>query len=530
MSAGSRETILIVEDDPGVAELQRRSLKRAGYDVVTAATADEALARVADGGIRLVLLDYRLPGGITGLDVHRQLKEEAHRLPVILVTAFSDEATVIEALRAGVRDFVSKSPAYLDFLPEAVERVLQQVRTEESLEVVRQELLQAQKLEAVGRLAGGIAHDFNNMLHVILGYSDAILDCLDASSPLRADAEEIRMAANRSAALTRQLLAFSRQQPADPQVIDLNATVSDLQKMLGRLIGADVEFVSRLEADPACVVADVGQIEQVVMNLVVNSRDAMPDGGRLIVTTGNLDAPAGSSRHRADLTAGSYVTLSVEDTGCGMDAATQARIFEPFFTTKAVGQGTGLGLATVYGIVRQSGGQIAVDSQPGRGARFIIYLPEAQAECSSTPTDTDCHPAARGSEVILVVEDQDAVRALVRRVLKQHGYVVLEARNSAEVPGVLPVGVTVDLLLADIVLAGQSGPELAEALQRTYTDLKVLLMSGYDGECVSNHGIHASGAALLHKPFSAGKLLENVRAILDGTSSATSEPCWSAES
>ncbi|HUG91820.1 MAG TPA: response regulator [Planctomycetaceae bacterium] len=392
MSFPIRETVLIVEDDPGVAELQRRRLKRAGYEVVLAASADEALNAAAADNVQLAVLDYRLPGQTTGLDLHRWFQSAGYDLPVILVTGFSDEATAIAALRAGVRDFVTKSPAYLDYLPEAVERVLKQVRTEASLEALRQQLVQSQKLEAVGRLAGGVAHDFNNMLTVILGYSEAILDQLDADHPLRADVEEIQQAATRSAGLTRQLLAFSRQQVSHPEVADLNTIVSNLQKMLQRLIGADVELVTRLEPQPAEVLVDIGQIEQVLMNLAVNARDAMPDGGRLVIETANLSVGAGGAfpaRH-AELPRGSYVALTVTDTGCGMDPQTQARIFEPFFTTKPVGQGTGLGLATVYGIVLQSGGMIFVDTEPGQGSTFSIYLPAAWTEQHQDEMTASC--------------------------------------------------------------------------------------------------------------------------------------------
>ena len=380
---------------------------------------------------------------------------------------------------------------------------------------LEEQFRQAQKMEAVGRLAAGVAHDFNNLLTIINGYSELMIERLPAQDAMRASATEIRDAGLRAAGLTRQLLAFSRQQVFTPQVLDLNTVVGNLQKMLGRLVGEDIEmtFIQGEALSP--VRADPGQIEQVVMNLVVNSRDAMPKGGKLTIETRNAEVDKTIARSHYPMPAGSYVMLAVTDTGCGMDKTIQSRIFEPFFTTKDRDKGTGLGLATVYGIVKQSGGFIWVYSEPGHGATFKIYMPVVE-EVSRTSGIEEAAARAVGSETVLLSEDDDKVRSLARIVLETRGYKVLETRNGQEA---LLLGGEykrpIHLLLTDVVMPGTGGRELGERLATIHRETKILYMSGYTDDTVVRHGMLESGAAFLQKPFTPEALAQKVREVLD---------------
>jgi two-component system, cell cycle sensor histidine kinase and response regulator CckA len=741
MGGKAHPTVLVVEDDEGIAELERGRLEDAGYRVAVAGTAEAAFAALSTRPVDLVLLDYRLPGGRDGLDFYARLKAAGLDPPVILVTGFIDEATVIRALRAGVRDFVTKSAEYLDYLPEAVGRVLAQVGTERQLaesearlagvitsaqdailvaeadfsislfnpaaermfrcpaaeavgrsldrfipptlpagaagpgspslvgtrdrgvradgeefpleasvarteaggkrfytivardvtdrkqmeEALRRseerhrsfvettnewvwvcdlsgrmrynnpaladilgygpgeldgantldllhpddrplaekllargaadrrgwsgvvfrfrhrdgtyrhlesnavptvdpggrvtgfqgadrditerrrledQLRQAQKMEAIGRLAGGVAHDFNNLLTVINGFSEMLLGDPGLSPNGRELVAEIARAGDQAAALTRQLLAFSRKQVLAPKVLDLNALVREMERMLARLIGADVQLASSLDPDLGRVRADPGQLEQVLLNLAVNARDAMPRGGRLAIETRNGGGPAGN-----------VVVLEVADTGTGMDAETRARIFEPFFTTKEPGKGTGLGLAVVHGIVTQSGGQIEVESAPGRGTRFRIELPRVAGDPSTSTVGPVDLPA--GTETLLLVEDEPAVRALDRRVLSNCGYTVLEAKDGRDALRVAAEHAgRIDVLVSDVVMPHLGGRQLAERLMAARPGIKVLFVSGYTDDAVVRHGVGAE-FAFLPKPFSPARLARKVREVLD---------------
>jgi two-component system, cell cycle sensor histidine kinase and response regulator CckA len=375
---------------------------------------------------------------------------------------------------------------------------------------------QAQKMEAVGRLAGGIAHDFNNLLTVILGYCELTFGSLYSEDPLRGMIQEIKKAAERAELLTRRLLAFSRKQILQPDVLDLNALLADTRTMLGRLIGEDVEIVFALAPDLWRVKADRGQLEQVVMNLAINARDAMPTGGKLRIETANVTLDEMYISSYSDAHLGDHVVLSVTDTGCGMDAAIQARIFEPFFTTKGPEHGTGLGLATVYGIVKQSGGHIEVHSQPDCGATFKIYLPRESGaplfrKSLSTPDDSK-----GGSETVLIAEDEDAVRVLTRLALQREGYHVLEARHGREALDMAEQydGV-IHLLLTDLVMPNLSGRQLAEHLQNVRPGIKVLYVSGYMDDAIIRHGLLTANTSFLQKPFSPDVLAQKVREVLD---------------
>jgi PAS domain S-box-containing protein len=380
---------------------------------------------------------------------------------------------------------------------------------------LEEQLRQSQKMEAIGTLAGGIAHDFNNLLTPILGYSELLLGAMEADSPLRIDVAEIKRAGERAASLTRQLLAFSRKQLVELKVLDLNAIMADIGTMHRRLVGEDIEFVTLTDPLLGHVKADRGQIEQILMNLVVNARDAMPRGGKLTIESRNVDLEYRYARENFQIEPGPYVMLAVSDTGTGMDAETRARIFEPFFTTKEKGRGTGLGLSTVYGIVKQSGGYIWVDSEVGLGASIKIHLPRVDQEVSRIQS-TDSPPLLSGKETILLVEDEEAVRRLTRIVLSRHGYTVLEACNGEEAMHIAAKGdEVIDLVLTDGVMPGMTVGDLVAGIRSTRPRATILLMSGYTGEAIIRRGILESDIPFLEKPFTSTALLRKVREVLD---------------
>jgi len=375
------------------------------------------------------------------------------------------------------------------------------------------QLRQSQKMDAVGQLAGGIAHDFNNVLTAILGYGSLVAARLASDASGREEVEEILRAAGRAAALTRQLLAFSRRQVLEPVVLSLNDLIRNLEKMLGRLIGEHLSLVTRLDPSLGNVLADAGQIEQVIMNLVVNARDAMPQGGLLTIETANSDLDEACAQLHASLP-GRYVMMAVSDTGVGMDAETQARIFEPFFTTKEKGKGTGLGLSTAYGIVKQSGGSIWVDSEPRKGTTFRVYLP--RVDKSPRPA-SKIWPAvaAGGHETILVVEDEAAIRSLTRQILEKYGYRVLDAPNGSEAEKLVTGNSEkIDVLLTDLVMPDMPGTELATRLCAKRPGLRVVLMSGYTDDAVVRNGLLESERAFLQKPFTPAMLVRKIRDVL----------------
>jgi two-component system, cell cycle sensor histidine kinase and response regulator CckA len=759
MVAKHRERILVVEDDEGVASLERRHLERAGYEVCLAGTAQEALNHLGQLRVDLIVLDYRLPGNLDGLAFYNQVKAAGYDLPVILVTAFSTEATVIQALRLGVRDFVSKSLEYLDYLPEAVDRVLKQVRTEHQLAesearlasiigsakdaiiVVTQErkitlfntaaermfrcsaaaalhqplsrfipnqvavrnpedsdpalgsvthqirsgttgrradgevfpleasvsraklgdrkfytvivrdiserkllesrleeqaalldeardaimvhdledrilfwsrgaerlygwkraealranakglleptpslereeahrvvletgdwsgelrqvnsqgqevivesrqallrdergqpkakliintnvtekkklevqFLHAQRMEGIGVLAGGIAHDFNNLLTIINGYSEILLNGLPPEDPSRQLLTEICRAGERAAGLTRQLLTFSRRQILKPQILDLNNLVGETKRMLSRLIGEDIILETALAPELGRIKADPGQVEQAIMNLVVNARDAMPKGGRLTIETSNLELDEHYARTHTDVAPGDYVMLAVSDTGFGMDPAVKSQIFEPFFTTKEVGKGTGLGLATVYGIVKQSGGNIEVYSEKNVGTTFKLYFPRVQDTEPAEIRAAEPFRIPKGTETVLLAEDEDGVRLMVRLALESNGYTVLEAQDGDKAFDICrDYPRKIDLLVTDVVMPSMGGRQLADQLHALHPALKVLYLSGYTDDAVIRHGVLDAEMAFLQKPFTPTALAKKVREVLDSVAS-----------
>jgi two-component system, cell cycle sensor histidine kinase and response regulator CckA len=385
------------------------------------------------------------------------------------------------------------------------------------IKLTEQQLLQAQKMEAVGRLAGGIAHDFNNLLTAINGYAELVVNSLGPDHPATPDVQQIHSAGRSAETLTRQLLAFSRRQILQPQIIDLNRVVQRAESLLRRVIGEDITLLVKLTTPLARVNADPGQIEQVIMNLVVNARDALKDGGALTIETANVTLDKKYAARHPGATAGPHVMVAVSDTGTGMDEATQKRLFEPFFTTKELGKGTGLGLAMVYGIVKQSRGSIWVYSEPGHGSTFKMYLPVVQADTVERAPAVDAVPATlSGTETVLVVEDQAEARSVMREILSRRGYIVIEAISGSDAvmksrqhPG------AIDLLLTDVVMPGLSGRGVADILQAERPNLRVIYMSGYTDEAIVHHGILDSGLAFIQKPFTADAFLRKIRQVLD---------------
>ncbi|MEP6835668.1 MAG: response regulator, partial [Gemmatimonas sp.] len=378
------------------------------------------------------------------------------------------------------------------------------------------QLRQSQKMEAFGQLAGGVAHDFNNLLTIIIGCSDMLLPGLQRSDPAHELVTDIRTAGDRAAALTRQLLAFSRRQLLEPKIVNLNETVAEVEKMLRRLIGEDVILASNLDHSLQPVRVDPGQIEQVLVNLAVNARDAMPAGGQLTIETRNVVWTEEYCRIHLGYMPGRYVMISMTDTGVGMTPDVKRRVFEPFFTTKGPGKGTGLGLATVFGIVRQSGGQVNVYSEVNVGTSLQVYLPAFEQTGEPLPTRENLDAMRMGSEMVLLVEDEEAVRKIAKLALESHGYTVVEASSGADALSFAEnFPKPIDLVISDVVMPGMSGRQFAEALRLQRPDFRLLFISGYTDDAVVRHGIVKANEAFLQKPFSPNTLARKVREVLD---------------
>jgi signal transduction histidine kinase/CheY-like chemotaxis protein len=427
-------------------------------------------------------------------------------IPIVL----PDGERVFDLTATPISDRRGKSLGRLVLLHDITERR----RAEDALRRSEEALQHAQKMEAVGRLAGGIAHDFNNLLTVITGYCDVILEKIPEKNPLRGDIGEIRLASERAAALTGQLLAFSRMQVLQPRVLDLNELVENTKRIFGRLIGENIRLEMGLSPNAGNIRADQGQIEQVIMNLVVNARDAMPSGGTLALSTSRCTRDDASPGDDLGACPGDFVLLTVGDTGRGMDKAVVSRIFEPFFTTKEIGKGTGLGLSTAYGIVKQSGGWIECWSEPGRGTRFSIFLPRVEEKADSAGGPVNGSRPGCGEETILLVEDERAVRSLARIVLEKNGYTVIEAESGEKALDLLGT-LEVDLLISDVVMPGMSGRELARHVRERKPDIRIVFVSGYDVEAVLQRGPLEGNAGYIQKPFDSLALLRAVRETLD---------------
>ena len=520
--AKERLRLVLIEDVQDDADLLLHELRRGGFDV-TAKRVDnrEALESVlAEGEWDLVVSDHGLPQ-FSAPEALRLVRARAPDLPFIIVSGSIGEELAVASLKAGASDYLVKgqlarlAPAVRRELADAEQR-RQRAQTEETLRQTEQQLRQAQKMEAVGRLAGGIAHDFNNLLTAILGYSELVLQEMPSDAAGRADIDEIKKAGDRAAALTRQLLAFSRQQVLEPRVADFNEIVTNVEKLLRRMIGADVELVTELDPAIGHVRIDPGQMEQMLMNLVVNARDAMPDGGRLGIRTSER---VFTQPHRGDgatMDPGRYLLVTVSDTGTGMTPDIVKQIFDPFFTTKGVGEGTGLGLSTVYGIVKQSSGYIFVDSGPGRGTVFEIYLPCVDEPVDALKPGTSALQSVAGSETILLVDDDAGIRDLVRRALTKGGYHVLTAPDGIEALAAAKAHAgSIHLLITDLVMPRMGGPELVAQLSAARPELAVLYISGYTDRRQWRLEAPQVGRAYLQKPFTPSVMLRKVRDVLD---------------
>jgi two-component system, cell cycle sensor histidine kinase and response regulator CckA len=453
----------------------------------------------AELGLRAV--DQMQASGVAPAWEMETFRRDGSRVPIVVGSAMLEYPKCI---------------AFTADLTERKQAEAGRTRAEAALRQSEEQLRQAQKMEAVGRLAGGVAHDFNNVLSVILSYTDLMLLDLKSGDPLREDAGEVHKAATRAAGLTRQLLLFSRQQVVEPKVIDLHDVLKSMDTMLQRILGEDVELVSLPPKAAGRVKVDPSHIEQVILNLVVNARDAMPTGGQLTIEIENVVLDDAYALGHLPARSGPYVMLTVSDTGSGMDRETQKRIFEPFFTTKEVGKGTGLGLSTVFGIVQQSGGSIWVYSELGKGTTFKIYLPRVDEEVD-VPTPQVMPETLNGTETILLVEDEEQVRAIAVNILRRQGYHVIAAQSAGEALLICerrPTGI--DLLLTDVVMPQMSGPALAKRLAETRPEMKVLCMSGYTDDSIVRHGVLESGVPFIQKPITPAVLARKVREVLDG--------------
>ena len=506
--------LLIVEDSPNDAELLLCELRRAGFEpqwqrVETEPDYLAALKKSPD----LILSDYAMPQ-FNGLRALELLQAAALPIPFILVSGTVGEETAVEAIQKGAADYLLKDR--LIRLAPAVRRALREVAERAEHQRVETQLIAAQKTELIGQLAGGVAHDFNNILAVIMGNLDLIATELSADNPLQQYAEEIRHASERAVGLTRQLLVFSRRQTVQLVVLNLNDVVQDLQKMLRRLIDEHIDFKVVPGEPIGNIKADAGYVGQLLMNLVVNARDAMPRGGKLIIATGNATLDENYARQHPSVRPGHYAMLSVTDTGIGMTEEVKAHIFEAFFTTKPSGKGTGLGLATCQTIVQQSGGHIDVTSELGKGSTFRIYFPRVDqpaAEAAAIPSGT----VRRGTETLLLVEDERAVRHMARRVLAAQGYEVLTAVNGQDGLHVARQhkGSPIRLVIADIVMPLMDGKVMAEWLKTAYPDLKILFTSGYLDHTIEQEGVAEPGLSFLAKPYTPATLARKVRDMLD---------------
>ena len=531
--------LLQLEDNPVDAELITATLIEGNIPCQSQLvdTRQAFVAALKEGRMDLILADYSIPGfdGMTALILARQ---HCPDVPFLFVSATIGEELAIDAMHQGATDYVLKQR--LGRLVPSVQRALRELddraerkRAEEALRQSEKQFRQSQKMEAVGRLAGGIAHDFNNLLTVIMGYSQVLLTELGPQHPLRGKIEETLKAGERAATLIRQLLTFSSKQSLDPKILSLNTAVTSLESLLRRLIGEDVQLVSKLDPTNGRLRADQAQLEQVLVNLVVNARDAMPKGGTLTIETAQVELTRSPVYHLTPLPPGSYVRLAVSDTGCGMDRKTQSHIFEPFFTTKGEGKGSGLGLSTVFAIVTQCGGAIDVTSRVGHGTRFDLYFPSVESDIHTTAPTQPLGQPQRGTETILLVEDEPSVRTLVRDELRKLGYRVVEAKNGVEacLLATQQAG-SLQLLLTDVVMPGMGGRELAQHLSVIKPDLRTLFISGYMDDVGIMAGQEEGTSSFLQKPFTPEVLARAVRNLLDastpsdrtGASPSTAQP------
>ena len=508
--------ILHLEDDPNDAALVQLILKDEGIVCTTTRVQTEGdfMAALERGSIDLILSDYSLPT-FDGLSALKIVHANQPDLPIIFVSGTLGEEQAIDSLQNGATDYVLKGR--LARLGPAIRRAMQEVEARAERRQLEAQFIEGQKMEVIGQLAGGVAHDFNNILAVIMTYSDLIMADLSPDSRLLTYAGEIRHASERAAGLTRQLLAFSRKQMVQAIVLDLNDVVNDLDQMLLRLIDEHIEMTIVPGKQIGHIKADPGYIGQVLMNLAVNARDAMPNGGKLIIATNNVTLDEDDALMCPSAIPGNYVMLSVSDTGTGMTDEVKAHLFEAFFTTKSLGKGTGLGLATCHSIVRQSGGYIGVHSEIGKGTTFKIYFPEVEQPLDVSTKSSHSRVLPRGTETLLIVEDDQSVRQLARDVLNAQGYDVLTASNGQNALDVVRdhKGSPIGLVVTDVIMPLMGGKVMAELLKMTYPDFKILFTSGYTDDSIACDGVLEADVEFLPKPYTRASLVHKVREMLD---------------
>ncbi len=515
--------VLVVEDDEGLNRLVQKALRKAGFESQGVLTGSDAISRIAADPDLTLLLDQHLPD-MPGTQLIRTLKEKGRKVPFVAMTGHGDEKVAVEMMKLGARDYLVKNLDLVDLVPKVFRRVFRELDTEKRLAVAETEkehlekqFHQAQKLESIGRLAGGVAHDLNNLLSPILGYGELLLLEKSDANRRRESVEQILKAGRRARDLVRQLLAFSRRQTLHFRSLDLNFLLKNFEKLLRRTIREDVAIRTLPSESLPFIKGDMGQLEQVLMNLAVNAQDAMPDGGTLTIETDRVELDETYASEHDGVTPGPYVRLTVSDTGTGMDRTTLRQLFEPFFTTKEFHEGTGLGLSTVYGIVKQHGGNVWAYSEPGMGATFKVYLPVSTESPPEEKSSLGSEPKG-GSETILLVEDNEEVRELAFAILQRSGYALLVAKSGQEALSLLEHhDGPLHLILTDVVMPGMNGRQLFDQASALYPRTKALYMSGYTRDVIAHRGVIDAGINFIQKPFSVKLLTTSVREALDST-------------
>lgn len=508
------EKILLVEDDAVDRETIERLLD-SRYELHAVESGADMLRFLAKGSPDCVMLDYRLPD-YDGLELLPNILLSQPTYPIIMLTGFGNEHTAVHAMKLGASDYLSKNELTRDSLNRAILYSIERKKASLEKDSLERKLLKAQRLESIGRLAGGIAHDFNNLLMVISGYSETAIRKMEPGHPAISCVNEVIQAGQRAANLTRQLLLFSSREVFHHQPINLNDVIINLEKLLKRLIGESIKIVFKHEGEQIIVKSDVSQMEQIITNLVINARDAMPNGGQITIETSVIRIDDIYREKVIGIPKGDYVLLAISDTGCGMDKETEEHIFEPFFTTKEEGKGTGLGLATVYGIVKQSQGEIQVYSEKGMGTIFKIYLPVVNERPLSDGETAVTAEDITGDETILVVEDNESIRKLTKLSLEERGFNVLLASDGKEALDRFSGDLDqIQLLLTDVILPNMNGPDLCLRLREKKADLPVIFMSGYTNDALIAHGIEGKDVGFISKPSTPREIVVKIREVLD---------------